>query len=1396
MRTKLSKIFSIVMVIALLLPLTVFAEEQAPLDPKWDLQAVDPDDIKPGRINPNVKVIGEIKGAKGPATYIVQLKDAPLASYRGGVNGLDATYAPLNGETRLNVNSPASKAYLNYLDQKHQSLISAMQRTISRNNIEVSFEYKYAFNGMAVVLTPEEAAAVAGLPDVIGVQRDFLRQPTTDASPTFLGAAEIWNGTATGGLPGTKGEGVIIGVLDTGINMDHPSFAEIGPIDGYVHLNPYGSGIYAGWCNPTNLNYDPTYVCNDKLIGAWDYVDGDLENDGPYDHHSHGSHTASTAGGNYVTATITSTTAIYQPLISGMAPHANIIMYDVCDADGCPNSATLAATDQTILDGVDVINYSIGGGSSDPWSDDGTLAFLGVVDAGIIPVTSAGNDGPGAGTMGSPADGPWMLSVGNSTHDRIFYNKLLGLSGSNPPPPGTIMPGKGFTGGYGPALIVYAGDYPSALTDTPELCGAGDDLSYTSPWPAGTFNGEIVVCDRGIYGRMEKGWNVKEAGAGGYVLANVDAYGESTNGDAHYLPAVHIGDTDGDILRTWLSAGTDHQAQIKGYKLEFDAASADIMAAGSSRGPNPSVPDVIKPDIAAPGTNILAAYRTSVPSSPPEYGLMSGTSMASPHVAGAAALLRALYPAWTPTEIKSALMTTAWPDMLKEDVATPTDPFDMGTGRLDLHYAGMPGLVLDETTTNYLNADPSLGGDPKALNIPSFGNDQCLEECSWSRIVSSPVAYTVTWTADITVPVGMTVTVTPGTFELGPYGDQEISVSVDVSNMPDNEWVFASFSLGDFAGVLPAARFPIAVIPATYVGPDSLDIPTRRNAGSIGLEDLYAIEITDLTVDYLGLVRQTVVNFNVNEVPNPGFPEIFFQAGVNATEIAVPVDTPRLVVEIIETTSPDLDMLVLFDSDDDGIPEQSDIDGNQCQSAAGGSLEACDILNPVPGRWFALVANFEESGSPPDDVTLYTAVVPNSDSGNMTVTGPSSVTAGDPFDLRVYWDTPTMQAGDRWYGAFSLGTDPGNPGDITTIPVTITRHPDDVDKTADVASAAPGEVVTYEISVQPNVTAEELAYMITDTIPAGMTYVPASLSASEGTASILGDTLTWDLSMPVPVLGYVVSDSDTDPSCDTGFGGYVNLADFGIYAQSGISGDSVTYTAFSSQNPFNYYGVEYTGMGFADDGFAIFDLASNYGGDPYLGQLIPDPALPNNVLAVLWQDMEIFYSPPPTNTGVTLATAGKDLSIIEYDNLEYWSGYGLSGYEWDFEIVMYSTVDDTPGAPEIVFAYDNLTSFTADNTVGLENADGNRAAPYLNLGDPNGILHDGLMVCFDYQAIGATPATLTYQVTVDGGTSGEILTNYAEHNTGNPGSKAGVVSVDVEIEEVAIKLYYFPLIYK
>ena len=1044
----------------------------------------------------------------------------------------------------------------------------------------------------------------------------------------------------------------------------------------------------------------------------------------------------------------------------------------------------MAATDQTVADGVvDVINYSIGGGSSDPWQDAGALAFLGAADAGIIVVTSAGNDGPAPSTMGSPGDSPWMITVGNSTHNRAFKNYLQDMSGGDTTPPADIR-GKGLTAGYGPAPIVYAGDYPSALTDTPELCGSGAASSYVSPWPAGTFNGEIVVCDRGTYDRVEKGFSVLAAGAGGVVLANVDAQGESTNGDPHDLPAVHIGDTAGDALRTWLASGSGHMATISGYTLDTTGYEADIMAASSSRGPATGLSDVIKPDITAPGTDILAAYRTG-----DNYDLMSGTSMASPHVAGAAALMRALYPSWSVTEIQSALMTTAWTDMLKEDFANPAIPFDMGSGRVDLDFAALAGLVLNETTTNFEDADPGAGGDPTTLNIASFAENQCLQECEWTRVVSSTLASSVDWTAVATAPTGMNVTVTPSNFTLAPFAQQTITVTADVRGMDADVWAYADFKLEPSLAGVPDAKFPIAVLPSPGIFPASVDVETRRDAGSVALEDLQAIEITDLTIENFGLVAQTANQFMLYEVPDNtmDFPDIFFQPGVNISTKMVSTGDVRLVAEIYETTSPDLDMLVMYDSNDNGIPEPGDFDANACTSASGGSMEACDILDPLAGRWFVMVLNYTQTATPPDPVTVYSAVVPGTDSSNMTFSGPASVPAETPFDLTLFWDVPGMMVGDRYYGAFSLGTDAANPGNITSIPVTIDRLADDVEKIANTTVAMPGDTVTYTISVNPNVLPEDLGYMITDTLPAGVTFVPGSINASKGTAGFDSGVITWTLDVNVPILGYDMTTSVTDAACDTGFGGYVNLEGFGILAQSGISGNSTAWTAFSTANPVDFYGIEYDRVGFTDDGYAIFDPTNNYGGAVWFSQNVPDVALPNNLVAGMWTDMEIFYD-AALNHGVSLATAGPATRIIEYDNVRYWND-DPAGYEWDFQFVIRDR-NDAPGAYEYVVAYDNLSPFAYYITSGLENAAGTQGASFVAPGiDPNGVVVNDLMICYDLQAQGVNAETLTYAVTIDGGvTVGDTITNAVEHEVDNPGSKVATTSFDVLVENIAVEI--------
>ena len=1310
------------------------------------------------------------KDDTGPAIYIIRLTDPPVASYRGGIEGFEATNPAARNETKLDAQSSASLAYQGYLEGKQSEFLAAAENALGRD-IVVRFSYQHAFNGLAAELTAAEAAVVAELPGVANVQIEGIRYPLTDFGPQWIGAEGIWDGTSTGGLPGTRGEGVIVGVIDTGQNLDHPSFADIGG-DGYNHTNPFGVGNYVGLCDT-----DPgTFVCNDKFIGYWIFTGETTE-----DTDGHGSHTASTAAGNYlVTGTVDLTPYNYSPAISGVALHANIIGYDGCDdGGGCPFSALVAAINQTVIDGVDVINYSIGGGTSNPWGDDDALAFLAAADAGIVPVTSAGNSGPGASTVGSPGDAPWLLTVGASTHNRAGLNGLSSMSGGDTTPPADIS-GKGFSGGHGPAPIVYADDFGDALC--------------LNPFPAGTWtNSEIVVCDRGTNARVAKGFNVLAGGAGGYVLANVSTE-ESLNGDVHHLPAVHISSTDGDALKGWLATGSGHMATIDGTTLSIDPANGDMMGAFSSRGPLVNAAsDIIKPDVTAPGVDVLAAYRSNPPEADhptSEYGVISGTSMSSPHAAGAAALMKALYPDWSVAEIKSALMSTAHTDgVVKEDGSTPADPFDMGGGRVDLSAAGRAGIVLDETAANFTDADPSTGGDPKTLNLASLGNGQCLVSCSWTRTVSSTQSVPVTWTVSISAAAGMVLTVDPATFVLPAFGTQIFTVTADVSGLPAGQWAFAEVGLSPDGGSnIAEAHFPVAVVPTTGVVPTSIDIDTRRNAGSQLVEGIESIEITDLTITNYGLTQGTSRTDALSQDPTRDDPYDNLNDGTTIfVTVTVPAAARRLVAEVTESTAPDIDLYVGTGSTPSAATEV-------CSSTTSSFVEYCDVTDPAAGAWWILVQNWAQSSTPPDATTWVYAVV-DGDAGNMSVTGPNSVPANTPYDLRVFWDEPAMTAGDHWYGAIGIGSDPGNPENIAVIPVDLERHENDVVKVASVSEATPGMTVSYTITVQPNVTPEDLAYMITDTIPAGMTYVPGSAAASSGSVNVTGNQLTWSGVALTPVGAapdYVATTNATDPLCDTGFGGYVNLEDSNIFPQAAIAGDTIAFTAFSSGDPINYYGIDYTVMSFTDDCFALFDFANNYGGSPSVPQSIPDPSLPDNVLAAYWHDFEVFYD-AGLNHGVSLATAGAPggVIILEYDDIQLSGG---SASVMDFEIIVARAVDDTPGFFEIVYAYDNVSSLPAPATIGVENVGGTKATAVVNNGDPTGTITSGTMICFDLVAPTFDPIVITYQTTVDAGTpGGTVLTNNAEHNTDNPGSMPAVASTDVLIPGVEL---YLPVVFK
>ncbi len=751
------------------------------------------------------------RASADPSLHIVLLEAPPLAAYRGGIAGLAATDPTVTGARRLDARSAASRAYLAHLRSRQTDQLTSIGAALGRT-VQAVHRYDAVLNGFAVALSGDEAQRVASLPGVARVVPDSILELKTDVGPTWIGAPGIWNGTATGGVAGTKGEGMLVGVIDTGINHDHPSFADPSPGDGYAYSPwglPSGTG-YRGVCDPVT----GAPLCNDKLVGVYDFTGTT-----PLDDNGHGSHTASTAAGNVLDAEIIAPTMTLNRAISGVAPHARVISYKACvtagTAGACPQSGTVGGINQATLDGVDVINFSIGGLSRDPWTDVNAIAFLNARRAGIFLAVSAGNEGPGRGTVGSPADSPWVTAVAASTHNRLFSNSLTGLSGGGAPPPPTLM-GKGITIGHGPAPVVYAGDHGSAL------CGSGPAEAATNPWAPGTFNGEIVVCDRGTYGRVQKGQFLKEAGAGGYVLANDEASGESVVGDTHHLPAVNITYADGITLKAWLAQGSGHTGSIGGLVTDESPSNGDVMAAFSSRGPDPSVPGVLKPDVTAPGVDILAAFNTPAGSigAPPEYNSISGTSMSGPHTAGAATLLRALHPAWTPDEVRSALVTTAFNSppgdgaeahgLLKEDSTTGADPFDVGGGRVELRRAARAGLVLEVSPDDYAAADPAAEGDPTTLNLPTLAQDACATTCTWTRVVKGSAAGAVTWTASAAGANGLALSVTPASFTLAPGATQTITVSADASAL-GGSWTFGRVVLRSGTSGVPDATLPVAV---------------------------------------------------------------------------------------------------------------------------------------------------------------------------------------------------------------------------------------------------------------------------------------------------------------------------------------------------------------------------------------------------------------------------------------------------------------------------------------------------------------------------------------------------------------------------------------------------------
>ena len=1035
--------------------------------------------------------------------YIVRLKDPSLSVYSGGVSGLPATSLQATGSRWLDLNMPSAQAYRGYLEGQQTALLDAMNQMLGRD-VEVRYQYLNVLNGLAVSMNAEEAAQVARLPGVRSVIPDTMRELDTYGSVDFIGAPEIWNGNTLDGSD-TRGEGVLVGVIDSGVNHDHPSFDEVGG-DGYAYTSPYGADTPApgSYCDTT----DPTF-CNDKLVGAYAF-----NGTTPEDTDGHGSHTASTAAGNVITTTLIIGGGSAEVSLKGVAPHAYVIAYKVCNP-GCPGSASIMAVEQAVTDRSNagglpmVLNFSISG-SDDPWNDDVDLAFLEAFNAGLFVSASAGNDGPGASTVAKT--GGWNLTVAASTSGGLIANVFDVTAPATVP---AALTNLAALVGTGPDI---ASDIENDLIWAGDVDGGANPLGC-SAFTAGVFSDAIALIQRGTCSFADKVNNAAAAGAVAVVVYNnasgppivMGGLGSTT------IPSVMLDITDGTAVQVWASAniGTA-MARINAALSGFSKSEwGDVMGSFSSRGPSQF--NTLKPDVTAPGVNILAAYCCG-----DEYEFLQGTSMSSPHGAGSAALMMALHPDWTPAAIKSALALTALTNPVPLSSGTANvfdgtdaaDWFDMGGGRIALGSAGYSGIVLEETYANFVNANPDTGGDPSTLNLHGLMQNQCVDLCSWTRTVSSPLDVSMDWTASTEVPAGMSVTVQPTSFTLPAHGTQVITVTADVSALSFGTWNFAQIYLtpspvlaSPEGGGLPAeAHFPIAAMRTNTNLPSLVTIETDSNSGTYTLADRQAaVDITDLTSASSGLVLGTQVTESLLQDPTNNDP-FNGDGGTIVVTTTVPVNATRLVAEIIASEAPDIDLFV-------GTGDTPSGATLVCTSATGIALEYCNIDNPAAGTWWILAQSWEGSTSQPDDVTLSAAVVPPTDAGNMTVTGPSSVLAAQPFDLDINWDEATMAVGDRWYGSFDLGTDPGNPDNLGTVNVDLIRVPAIDDADISLVKSAPatvslGDTITYTLEVNNAGPAIALSVEVEDTLPADVTFVSASAGCAEASGVVtctLGD---------------------------------------------------------------------------------------------------------------------------------------------------------------------------------------------------------------------------------------------------------------------------------------------------
>ncbi|MGW1341245.1 S8 family serine peptidase [Kribbella sp. NPDC002412] len=950
-----------------------------------------------------------------PGRYVVTLADKPLATYQGGVSGLKAT-KPAKGR-KVDVNSTDSKRYRSFLGAKHAQVAAKV-------GAKVSQDYSTALNAFTASLTSQQVNELSKTAGVVSVVPDQLHKALDDRKPAdFLklsGNDGIWK---TLGGTAQAGKGVVVGVVDTGVWPESASFS--GPALGTQPpttadpYRPYRSGTstvmqkadgntFTGSCE-TGESFTAD-LCNTKLISARYFGDGWLnlvppdqraDYASPRDGNGHGTHTASTAAGK--PGIDVAESGINFGTISGVAPAAKIAVYKALwegkdgKNSGGLTSDILAAIDQAVADGVDVINYSVGSIFESAHTDPVQLAFLSAASAGIFVSAAGGNSGPYASTLDNTS--PWVTTVGASTVA---------------PYAGTVVLGNGQKyAGVSTSIAANTGTRPLVTGPAVKTASATDaDALGCLPGtldPAKT-GGKIVVCERGVGARVDKSAEVLRAGGVGMVLLNV--FDQDALGDSHVVPTVHLNVPSALTVKAYATSANATAELVPGNTSGQNEPYPQ-MADFSSRGPSTSSNgDLLKPDIAAPGVNVLAAV------APPSndghsFAFYSGTSMAAPHIAGLAALYLSKHPDWSPMAVKSALMTTAT-DVLSSTGEVESDPFARGAGEVQPSKMLDPGLVYDSGDVDWLSYLEGSGVatgtgvpavDPSDYNAPSIAVGQLLGTQTITRRVTAvtPGLYRAT----VTVP-GMKATVIPSILNFTAAGQTKtftvkLTLDTAASGETTSGWL-------TWQGAGKAVRSPIAVVPTSVLAPTEVG-----GAGASGTASFQAT---------VGKAGSPIRAYGVVSAPLVPGAVPAGAADADLPDYPVTVTAQSKAVQWnIKTVDPAGSIWLVLYKVVNGQKQLLSFVGN------GSNQASATLAAPAPGVWGVLAITLTNPpGADTTKYTMQTNVVTSTAGSALKVTPTAAPAAFSPFQVTASWSG--LPTGQRSTGFVEF---PNRAGTVVTI---------------------------------------------------------------------------------------------------------------------------------------------------------------------------------------------------------------------------------------------------------------------------------------------------------------------------------------------------------------------------